>query len=71
MASIDVNGREQQEVDGAGLDSLARWPAERLSREEFGRLVEDGEIEAVIVATADIQGSSRQEPARPTVLGGG
>jgi glutamine synthetase len=66
MASIDVNGREQQEVDGAGLDSLARWPAERLSREEFGRLVEDGEIEAVIVATADIQGKlcGKSLPAR-------
>jgi len=56
MASVEVNHPEEQLIDAEALDALARWPAEKLSREELVALTESGEIEAVILATPDIQG---------------
>jgi glutamine synthetase len=52
--------------DTVALDALARWPAERLTRAELERLVDAGEIESVIVATADTQGKlyGKSMPAR-------
>jgi glutamine synthetase len=43
-------------IDDATLESLAKWPAERLTRDDLARLVAAGEIEHVIVGAPDVQG---------------
>jgi glutamine synthetase len=60
-------------VDAEALDALARWPAERLAHAELERLVDAGEIESVIVATADTQGKlyGKSMPARLFLGGAG
>ncbi|MDX6623570.1 MAG: glutamine synthetase [Solirubrobacterales bacterium] len=56
MGSVEVNHERPPAVDPQALDALARWPAEKLTREELVQLAASGEIEAVILATPDIQG---------------
>jgi glutamine synthetase len=72
MASAELNERAEQAIDGEALDALARWPAERLTRAELERLADAGEIESVIVATADIQGKlcGKSMPVRLFLSGG-
>jgi glutamine synthetase len=56
MSSAEVNQQPDRAVDADALDALARWPAEKLTREELEQLTLAGEIEQVIVATPDIHG---------------
>jgi glutamine synthetase len=46
-------------LDGAAnsLDELAQWPAERLTMDDLRAAVAAGEVDSVIVATPDTQGS--------------
>lgn len=56
MASVEVDHQPGELIDAGALDALARWPAQKLTREELVQLTESGEIEAVILATPDMQG---------------
>ena len=56
MASAEVDHQAGNLISDEELDALARWPAQKLTREELVRLAESGEIEAVVLATPDMQG---------------
>jgi glutamine synthetase len=56
MASPEVDHRAGELLHPDQLDALGRWPAKKLTRDELVEMVERGEIEAVILATPDIQG---------------
>ena len=66
MNSTKVGDGVAADADLAALDSLSRWPAEKLTIAELEREVQAGEIKAVIVATPDVQGKlyGKSMPAR-------
>jgi glutamine synthetase len=66
MTSTELHRELAPRIDSLTLDSLAKWPADRLTREELTRLVEAGEIENVIVGAPDVQGkiAGKTVPAR-------
>ena len=66
MTSTELKRELASPIDDATLDSLAKWPAERLSRQDLARLVEAGEIENVIIGAPDVQGkiAGKTVPAR-------
>lgn len=66
MTSAELNHELASPIDPELLDALAKWPAEKLSGDQLGRLIGSGEIESVIIATPDIQGKlcGKTVPAR-------
>jgi glutamine synthetase len=66
MTSTELNRGLESRIDAATLDSLAKWPAQGLSREDLAQLVDTGEIENVIVCAPDVQGkfAGKTVPAR-------
>src|SRR5215475_13233550 len=57
MATLKSDPNDRLGGAGSSLDKLAQWPAERLTLEELRASVTAGEIDSVIIATPDTQGS--------------
>jgi glutamine synthetase len=73
MTSAGLDRHLRPTANVTALDALARWPAEKLGRDQLGQLVEAGTIESVIVAAPDIQGKlfGKSMPARLFLQEGG
>ncbi len=57
MATLKPDPNNRLEDAGKSLDELAQWPAERLTVEALRAAVAANEIDSVIIATPDTQGS--------------
>jgi glutamine synthetase len=74
-SSVPAEAMRDDELgpDQVALEALGRWPAQKLDLAELEQEIEAGEIEAVIVATPDIQGKlyGKGMPARLFLAEGG